>query len=36
MAIYVLQLRGWGVSALQAAATVTVYSGLLVVPWCRR
>lgn len=32
-ALYVLQLRSWGVSAIQAAAIVTVYSGLIVVPW---
>jgi drug/metabolite transporter (DMT)-like permease len=32
-ALYVLQLRTWGVSAIQAAAIVTVYSGLIVVPW---
>ena len=32
-ALYVLQLRSWGVSAMQAAAIVTVYSGLVVVPW---
>ena len=32
-ALYVLQLRNWGVSALQAAAIVTVYSGLVVLPW---
>jgi drug/metabolite transporter (DMT)-like permease len=32
-ALYVLQLRSWGVSAMQAAAVVTVYSGLIVVPW---
>jgi len=32
-ALYVLQLRSWGVSAVQAAAIVTVYSGLIVVPW---
>lgn len=32
-ALYVLQLRSWGVNALQAAAIVTVYSGLVVVPW---
>ena len=32
-ALYVLQLRSWGVSAMQAAAIVTVYSGLIVVPW---
>jgi drug/metabolite transporter (DMT)-like permease len=32
-ALYVLQLRNWGVSAMQAAAIVTVYSALIVVPW---
>jgi drug/metabolite transporter (DMT)-like permease len=32
-ALYVLQMRSWGVSAMQAAAIVTVYSGLIVVPW---
>ena len=32
-ALYVLQLRNWGVSAMQAAAIVTVYSALVVVPW---
>lgn len=32
-ALYVLQLRNWGVSAMQAAAIVTVYSGMIVVPW---
>ena len=32
-ALYVLQLRNWGVSALQAAAIVTVYSGIVIVPW---
>lgn len=32
-ALYVLQLRSWGVSPMQAAAIVTVYSGLVVVPW---
>jgi drug/metabolite transporter (DMT)-like permease len=32
-ALYVLQLRSWGVSAIQAAAIVTVYSGIMVVPW---
>ena len=31
-ALYVLQLRNWGVSAMQAAAIVTVYSALIVVP----
>ena len=32
-ALYVLQLRSWGVGAVQAAAIVTVYSALVVVPW---
>jgi drug/metabolite transporter (DMT)-like permease len=32
-ALYVLQLRNWGVGAMQAAAIVTVYSALVVVPW---
>lgn len=32
-AIYVLQLRSWGVSAIQGAAIVTLYSALVVVPW---
>ena len=32
-ALYVLQLRSWGISALQSAAIVTVYSALIVVPW---
>ncbi len=32
-ALYVLQLRNWRVSAIQAAAIVTVYSALIVVPW---
>jgi drug/metabolite transporter (DMT)-like permease len=32
-ALYVLQLRGWGVSAMQGAAIVTLYSALAVVPW---
>jgi drug/metabolite transporter (DMT)-like permease len=32
-ALYVLQLRNSGISAMQAAAIVTVYSALLVVPW---
>jgi drug/metabolite transporter (DMT)-like permease len=32
-ALYVLQLRNWGVSAMQAAAIVTVYSAMIVVPW---
>jgi drug/metabolite transporter (DMT)-like permease len=33
-ALYVLQLRDWGVSATQGAAIVTLYSALAVVPWC--
>jgi drug/metabolite transporter (DMT)-like permease len=32
-ALYVLQLRNWGISALQGAAIVTIYSALIVVPW---
>lgn len=32
-ALYVLQLRRWGVGAVQAAAIVTVYSASIVVPW---
>ena len=32
-ALYVLQLRSWGVSAVQGAAIVSLYSALLVVPW---
>jgi drug/metabolite transporter (DMT)-like permease len=32
-ALYVLQLRNWGVSAIQAAAIVTLYSAAIVVPW---
>ena len=32
-ALYALQLRHWGVSAIQAAAIVTVYSAAVVVPW---
>lgn len=32
-ALYVLQLRNWGVSAIQAAAIVTLYSAIVVVPW---
>jgi drug/metabolite transporter (DMT)-like permease len=32
-ALYVLRLRTWKVSAMQAAAIVTVYSALIVVPW---
>jgi drug/metabolite transporter (DMT)-like permease len=32
-ALYVLQLRNWGVSAVQGAAIVSLYSALIVVPW---
>jgi drug/metabolite transporter (DMT)-like permease len=32
-ALYVLQLRKWGGGAVQAAAIVTVYSAMIVVPW---
>ena len=32
-ALYVLQLRSWGVGATQGAAIVTLYSALAVVPW---
>jgi drug/metabolite transporter (DMT)-like permease len=32
-ALYVLQLRSWGISAIQAAAIVTLYSAMMVVPW---
>jgi drug/metabolite transporter (DMT)-like permease len=32
-ALYVLQMRSWGINAFQAAAVVTVYSALIVVPW---
>lgn len=32
-ALYVLQLRSWGVGAMQAAAIVTLYSAAIVVPW---
>lgn len=32
-ALYVLQMRNWGINAIQAAAIVTVYSALIVVPW---
>ncbi len=32
-ALYVLQLRSWGIGALQSAAIVTIYSALIVVPW---
>jgi drug/metabolite transporter (DMT)-like permease len=32
-ALYALQLRSWGVSAIQGAAIVMLYSALVVVPW---
>lgn len=32
-ALYVLQLRSWGVSAIQGAAIVSLYSAMIVVPW---
>ena len=32
-ALYVLQLRKWGIGAFQGAALVTLYSALIVVPW---
>jgi drug/metabolite transporter (DMT)-like permease len=32
-ALYVLQLRNWGVGALQGAAIVSLYSAIVVVPW---
>lgn len=32
-ALYVLQLRTWGVNAVQGAAIVSLYSALVVVPW---
>ena len=32
-ALYVLQMRSWGINAIQAAAIVTLYSALVVVPW---
>lgn len=32
-ALYVLQLRKWGMNAIQGAAIVTIYSALIVVPW---
>ncbi len=31
--LYVLQLRNWGIGAIQGAAIVTLYSALVVVPW---
>lgn len=32
-ALYVLQLRSWGVGAIQGAAIVSLYSAMVVVPW---
>lgn len=32
-ALYVLQLRNWGVGAIPAAGIVSLYSALVVVPW---
>lgn len=32
-ALYVLQLRNWGIEPIQGAAIVTLYSALVVVPW---
>lgn len=32
-ALYVLQLRNWGVGAIPGAAIVSLYSALVVVPW---
>jgi drug/metabolite transporter (DMT)-like permease len=32
-ALYVLQLRNWGMGTLQGAALVSIYSALVVVPW---
>jgi len=32
-ALYLLQLRSWGVGAIHAAAIVSLYSALVVVPW---
>ena len=32
-ALYVLQMRSWGINAVLAAAIVTCYSALVVVPW---
>jgi drug/metabolite transporter (DMT)-like permease len=31
--LYVLQMRSWGINAVQAAAIVTLYSALAVIPW---
>jgi drug/metabolite transporter (DMT)-like permease len=32
-ALYVLQLRNWGIGAIEGAALVSLYSALVVVPW---
>jgi drug/metabolite transporter (DMT)-like permease len=32
-ALYVLQLRNWGIRPIQGAAIVTLYSAIVVVPW---
>ena len=32
-ALYVLQLRSWGIGAIHAAAIVSLYSAIVVVPW---
>lgn len=32
-ALYVLQLRNWGIGAIQGAAIVSLYSAFIVVPW---
>jgi drug/metabolite transporter (DMT)-like permease len=32
-ALYVLQLRNWGMGTMQGAALVSIYSALVVVPW---
>ncbi len=32
-ALYVLQMRRWGMGAVQGAAIVTLYSALIVLPW---
>jgi drug/metabolite transporter (DMT)-like permease len=32
-ALYVLQLRNWGIGVMQGAAIVSLYSALVVVPW---
>jgi len=32
-ALYVLQLRNWGIGVMQGAALVSIYSAVIVVPW---